>query len=138
MKFKLLQLFLLGSAATAAPTIADTNKVELPENYHSTFVRYHSVDKPNAENPDRTKMRFFYVNLDSLAAAQVNEPVPAGTVLIMEARAIQRDDAGEPLLDASGRFIAAKRIKRWMVVSAVIRGWKQRILILRLHPLSNQ
>jgi len=122
MKFRLLPLFLLGTALTTAPTLADTSKVELPENYRSTFVRYHSVDKPDAENPDRTKMRYFYVNLDSLAAAQVNEPVPAGTVLIMEDRAIQRDDAGEPLLDASGRFIPSDTITN-IFVQEKQAGW---------------
>jgi len=110
MKLKVLKFVLLASAVVMAPATADTGKVKLPENYGTTFVRYSSVDKPNAENPEKTKMRFFYVNPESLAAAQANKPVPEGTVLIMEDRAVQRDSDGKPLLDSAGRFIPTDKI----------------------------
>lgn len=105
-----------------APLSADTNQVELPENYRSTFVRYTSVDKPNEEKPETTKMRFFYVNPESLIAAEAGQPLPAGTVLIMEDHGIELDDTGKPLLDSAGRFIPTDEIKN-VFVQEKQAGW---------------
>jgi len=110
MKYKGMSVTLLTFVVFVAPAVSDMNKVELPENYGTTFIRYGSLDKPNEENPEKTKMRFFYVNRESLLAAKANAPAPLGTVLIMEDRAIQRDAEGEPLLDSSGRFLPSDTI----------------------------
>ncbi|MFT5447237.1 MAG: hypothetical protein ACI9DC_002412 [Gammaproteobacteria bacterium] len=59
----------IACATTVARLYADTNKVQFPENYRSTFVRYTSVDKVNKKNPQKTKMRYFYVSPQSLFAA---------------------------------------------------------------------
>jgi len=91
-----------------AVVIADTNKVQLPENYASTYVRYTSVDKPAGRGAEKT--RFFYVNPESLAAAVPGQPLPVGTVLVMEDHKIELDDSGKPVLDGAGRFIPTHEV----------------------------
>jgi len=103
MKTKSLFTTLALASGLSLVAIADTQNVALPENYASTFVRYTSVDKPAGKRP--AKMRYFYVNPESLAAAKPGQSLPSGTVLIMEDRQIEQDDAGNPKLDANGRFI---------------------------------
>ncbi len=110
------------TAVLTAPLQADTGKVELPENYASKFVRYTSVDKPDVDEPEKTKMRFFYVNPESLAAAVAGQPLPAGTVLIMEDHAVERDAEGNPLTDSSGRLIPATAITN-IFVQEKQTGW---------------
>ena len=110
MTFKWLKSLGVAAALIVTPLSADTNKAELPENYRSTFVRYTSVDKPNADDPQKTKMRFFYVNPESLIAAQAGQAAPEGTVLIMEDHAVQRDGSGNALLDSAGRLIPTDEI----------------------------
>lgn len=105
---------LLPAIVLLAPAaVADSSKVSLPENYASTFVRYTSVDKPPGDRA--AKMRFFYVNPNSLALAEPGKPAPAGTVLIMEDRSIELDAAGNPMLDSAGRFIPTDTITNLFV-----------------------
>ncbi|NND92262.1 MAG: cytochrome P460 family protein [Granulosicoccus sp.] len=122
MKFTNSLILATISAVGMVPLQADTGKVTLPENYGSRFVRYFSVDKPNADEPDKTKMRFFYVNPESLAAAEAGQPLPHGTVLIMEDHAVERDAEGNALLDASGRLIPAATITN-IFVQEKRSGW---------------
>lgn len=102
-------LISLALAATPATALrADTDNVTFPENYQSRFIRYTSVDKPAGERP--AKMRYFYVNPQSLAAAEAGKPAPEGTILVMEDHAIELDEAGNPVLDASGRFVPTDEV----------------------------
>lgn len=110
MIFNVIKALGLVASVFITPLGADTNKVNLPENYRSTFVRYTSVDKPNADEAEKTKMRFFYVNPESLVAAQAGQAAPVGTVLIMEDHAIERDSAGNAVLDSAGRLIPTDEI----------------------------
>ena len=122
MKAIAFKLVLLASSTLVSTVSADTTKIELPENYRSTFVRYTSVDKPNAENPEKTKMRYFYVNPQALSAAQTGQPAPAGTVLIMEDHAVERDDTGKARVDAAGRLIPTDEITN-VFVQEKQSGW---------------
>lgn len=108
------------TTTAAAPLLAGTDDVTFPENYQSRFIRYTSVDKPAGERP--AKMRYFYVNPESLAAAVAGEPAPDGTILIMEDRAIELDDAGEPVLDATGRFVPTDEVTN-VFVQEKRAGW---------------
>jgi hypothetical protein len=115
MKLHNLNVILIAGVFVSMPLQADTNKVQLPENFRSSFVRYTSIDKPNAENPQKTKMRYFYVNPDSLVAAKPGQALPDGTILIMEDHGIELDDYGQAKLDSAGRFIATDEIRNIFV-----------------------
>jgi hypothetical protein len=112
-------------ALTGLELQAGSERVAWPEGYSSTFVRYHSVDKPKGQRA--AKVRFFYVNASALAAAKAGQPLPEGTVLIMEDRKIVLDAKGEPKLDGNGRFIPTTEITN-VFVQEKRAGWGE------IHP----
>ncbi|MGI9423942.1 MAG: cytochrome P460 family protein [Hyphomicrobiaceae bacterium] len=89
----------------AGSVFAGAEKVSFPEGYQTHFVRYATVD-----NAKRKKARFFYVNPESLAKAEPGQPVPSGTVLVMEDRGVKLGADGTPLIDSRGRFIPTSEI----------------------------
>ena len=97
---KRLCIGMAAAAATAAGVHAGTEEVALPADYQTDFVRYEVVDRL-----DRKKARFMYMNADAWAAAEPGQPLPDGTVVIMEDHDIRLDGAGEPVLDSAGRVI---------------------------------
>ena len=94
------------SCLVALPVLAQQaykpgpENVALPANYQSTFIRYAAVDKP-----DRKIIRYLYSSPDAFMAAKKGEPLPNGTVLIMEDHAARLGPDGAPLLDQQGRFV---------------------------------
>lgn len=93
------------SGLGAGAALAGPEKVAFPEGYQSHFVRYTTVD-----NARRKKVRFLYVNPESLAKAKPNQPAPHGTVLVMEDHKAKLGADGKPLKDARGRFIPMAEI----------------------------
>ncbi|MDN3523576.1 cytochrome P460 family protein [Halomonas ramblicola] len=91
----------------AGGVVAGPENVDFPENYASTFVRYTTVDKPDRDPPI---VRFMYINTDALAEARPDEPLPHGSVVVMEDHAARLTDDGEPVLDADGRFLPTDEI----------------------------
>ena len=80
-------------------------RVAYPENYRTAFVRYITIDRP-----DRNIVRWFYVNPAALDAARPGEPLPDGTVLIMEDHKARAGNDEEPVVDAQGRFISTDEV----------------------------
>lgn len=77
------------------------DNITFPADYATRFIRYATVDKA-----ERKIIRYLYVNPESFAAAKKGEPLPDGTVLIMEDHAARLGPDGTPLLDQQNRFIA--------------------------------
>ncbi len=96
----------LPAVLLAAGALAQTGRnpgpdnVVLPTSYQNQFIRYATVDKP-----DRKIIRYLYVNPESFAAAKKAQPLPSGTVIIMEDHAARLDSNGTALLDQQGRFV---------------------------------
>lgn len=73
------------AAATALATIfgiavmAGPDEVKLPQDYQANFVNYLDVDRF-----DRKRVRRMYVNQEAFDAATAGQPLPDGTILIME------------------------------------------------------
>lgn len=86
---------------SSAVAFAGPDEVELPENFHANFVNYLDVDRF-----DRLGVRKMWVNPDSLATAVAGDPLPMGTVLIMEVHAAKTDADGNPMFGPNGRLIA--------------------------------
>lgn len=93
------------------------DNVVLPTGYQANFVRYTTVDKP-----DRKIIRYLYANLEAFAAAKKGEPLPNGTVLIMEDHAVRLSADGSPLLDQQGRFIPQAAVSN-LFVQEKRAGW---------------
>lgn len=101
----------LGIAGALGAVRADTDRVAYPQGYGTAFVRYLQVDRP-----DRPGTRFMYMSRPAFDAARPGEPLPDGTVLVMEDHAVRVDDAGRPVRDAQGRFIATDAVTNVFVM----------------------
>lgn len=109
----------LGAAFVVTVASAGPDKVQFPEGYATSFVRYTTVDKPERDPPI---VRFFYVNPDALAAASPDKPAARGTVLIMEDHKAELDGDSKPVTDAHGRFIPTDAISN-VFVQEKREGW---------------
>ena len=87
-----------------------------PTSYGTGFVRYHMLDKP-----DRKITRFFYINAEALEAAKASQPLPDGTVLVMQDHAV-RMNGDAPVTDAAGAFIPTDEILNVFVMEKR-EGW---------------
>lgn len=80
---------------------AGPENIAFPADYSSRFIRYATVDKA-----ERKIVRYLYVNPEAFAAARKGEPLPDGTIIVMEDHAARLGQDGNPLLDQQNRFIA--------------------------------
>jgi Cytochrome P460 len=115
-------LVLAGALALPAlpwPVQAGPEKVAFPEGYPTRFVRYATADKPEREPPI---VRFLYVNQEALAAAKAGEPLPHGTVAVMEDHPAALGGDGKPLTDGHGRFVPTAEITN-VFVQEKRAGW---------------
>lgn len=90
----------LVAAAISSPALAGPERVTFPEGYQNRFTVYGIVDRP-----DRKLVRFLYVNPEAVAKARPGEPVPDGTVLVMEDRKVRFGGDGNPMTDPEGRLL---------------------------------
>ena len=66
-------------AVAGTVVMAGPKEVKLPQDYQTNFVNYMDVDRY-----DRKRVRRMYVNREALEAAIAGQPLPDGTILIME------------------------------------------------------
>jgi hypothetical protein len=113
----LLALGAVAAAQTRAAYAPGPQNIELPADWQTRFVRYATVDKA-----DRKIIRHMYVNPEAFAAVRAGQPTPQGTLLIMADTRARLDPQGNPLLDASGRFIPEPG---WIAIGAQQKeaGW---------------
>src|SRR4029453_475868 len=79
-----------GAAAGTAkseflPNVAKTG-VAFPENYKSTFTKYHTINFP-----DTKQVRSYYANPAAVGAAKAGKPLPDGSVLFAEVYSVNQD-----------------------------------------------
>ena len=110
MKHAGLVCLVVAAALVAGSATAGPERISYPDGYSSEFLRYLDVDRP-----DRKIKRYFYVNRASLESAVPGAPLPSGTVLIMEDRAVEME-GDSPKRDAAGRFIATDEITNVFVM----------------------
>jgi cytochrome c553 len=92
------------SAGTAKseflPNVAKTG-VAFPENYKSTFTKYHTINFP-----DTKQVRYYYANPAAMAAAKAGKPLPDGSVLFAEVYSVKQDADKKPVMGPDGFFVA--------------------------------
>jgi hypothetical protein len=93
------------AAVIATGVLAGSEKVAYPRDYRAKFVVYGTVDRP-----DRKIVRMFYVNPEAVQVASPGQPLPFGTVLIMEDHKAKVDEKGQPVRDLAGRFVATDEV----------------------------
>ena len=84
----------LGSIA-AGIAFAGPERVKYPEKFQSDFVKFNSVDRP-----DLKAVRLVFINKAADTAAKPGQPLPEGTILIVEQRKAKLDEKGELARDA--------------------------------------
>lgn len=94
---------LFGAAAAQPPPHPETiaPPISLPPDWEQRFIRYATVD-----DPDRRIVRYIHIDPDSHARLRPGMAAPDGTLLIMADARARLDTAGQPLRDASGRFLS--------------------------------
>ena len=98
---------LLATAAVPALALAGPELVAFPAEYQKTFTLYNRI-----ERPDRSPaaVRFMYAQPAAIAEAKPGQPIPYGTVLIMEDRKVLIGLDGQPVRDAEGRMVTTDEV----------------------------
>jgi len=91
------------SASTAKsdflPQLTKTG-VAFPENYKSTFVKYHTINFPATR-----QVRYYYANPAALQAAKDGKDLPNGSYLFVEVYSAKLDADKKPLMGSDGFFV---------------------------------
>jgi hypothetical protein len=92
----------IGFLAVALVTVAvhaSTEDVNLPADYKQRLVNFTTVDRM-----DNGQVRVLYGAQAALDAARTGQPVPSGSVMVMEIYTAQRNPQNELLRGADGRL----------------------------------
>ena len=115
MRQVVLRLALTAAVLTAQRTSAGPEKIAFPATYKDG-VLYATVDRY-----DIKQYRELYGTPEAVKAARDGKPIPSGSVLTLVQYKAQVDAQGNPIKDASGRFV-----KRDLVAYTVMEkrtGW---------------
>lgn len=99
----------------AATGMAGPDKIAFPEGFEKG-VLYAVVDRY-----DTKQYRELYSTPEAVKAVREGKPIPHGTVLTMAQYAAKKDDKGNPVKDAKGRFVKGDLIG--YTVMEKRRGW---------------
>ena len=94
-----------GAGASSAkseflPNLAKSS-VGFPENYQSTFVKYHTINFPATR-----QVRYYYANPAALQAAKEGKDLPNGAYLFAEVYSAKLDADKKPITGPDGFFVA--------------------------------
>jgi cytochrome c553 len=92
-----------GAAAAAKsaflPNLAKSG-VTFPENYKTTFTKYHTINFPATK-----QVRYYYANDAALQAAKGDKSLPNGAALFAEVYSAKLDADKKPLMGGDGFFM---------------------------------
>ena len=100
-------------ALAAAPALAGPDKVAYPKD---KGVLYGVVDRA-----DNKQVRELYAPKAVVDAVKAGKPIPANAPLTMYLYKAKLDDKGDPVKDASGRFVKADPIAHFVMEKG--KGW---------------
>jgi hypothetical protein len=104
------------SLAQNAPSDATYTRVAFPADFAKSFKLYDKVDKV-----DRKIVRYLYINPPALAQVKPGDPLPNGTILVMEDHEVALESGVNPILK-DGRLQPTSRI-RGVSVMEKRSGW---------------
>ena len=81
------------------PNLAKTN-VRFPDDYKSTFSRYHTINFPETR-----QVRIYYANPAALQAARAGKALPDGAYLFAEVHSAKLDGDKKPVVGSDGFFV---------------------------------
>ncbi|MEQ1517121.1 MAG: cytochrome P460 family protein [Usitatibacteraceae bacterium] len=114
----------LPGAAPAAksaflPNVAKTG-VSFPDNYKTTFTKYHTINFPVTK-----QVRYYYANPVAVQAAKEGKSLPNGAVLFAEVHSVKLDADKKPVMGADGFFVADQLL--FYTAMARDAGWGKEI-----------
>src|SRR5688500_12626025 len=89
----------LGGGALAASVTAGPDNIKFPEGFEKG-VLYSTLDRH-----DTKQYRELYSTPEAVKAVREGRPIPSGTVLTLVQYGAKKDDKGNVLKDAKGRFV---------------------------------
>ena len=104
-----------GTKSAFLPNVAKTH-VTFPENYKSTFTKYHTINFPATG-----QVRYYYANKAAVDAARAGKPLPAGSYLLAEVHSAKKGADGKPVTGADGFFVPEKPLLYTAMASGP--GW---------------
>jgi len=104
-----------GAKSALLANVAKTSVV-FPDDYKSTFTRYHTINFPA-----QRQVRYYYANRVALQAAKDGKPLPDGSVLLAEHYSAKLDAEGKPIAGEGGFFVADKLVNYAVMASNA--GW---------------
>jgi cytochrome c553 len=90
-----------GAKSDFLPNLAKSS-VSFPDNYKSTFTRYHTINFP-----DTRQVRYYYANDAAVQAARAGKTLPDGSVLLAEVYSAKLDADKKPVTGSEGFFVPA-------------------------------
>jgi len=87
-----------GAKSEFLPNVARSS-VTFPDNYKSTFTKYHTINFP-----DTKQVRYYYANGVALDAAKAGKPLPDGAILFAEVYSVKQDADKKPVMGTDGFF----------------------------------
>ena len=88
-----------GGALAASATVGNPELIRFPEGYEKG-VLYQTLDRH-----DTKQYRELYSTPEAVKAVREGRPIPSGTVLTLVQYAAKKDEKGNVLKDAKGRFV---------------------------------
>ena len=104
-----------GGALVAATGMAGPENIRFPEGFEKG-VRYAVVDRH-----DIKQYRELYATPEAVKAVRDRKPIPHGTVLTLVQYGAKKDEKGNPVKDANGRFVKGDLIA--YTVMEKRKGW---------------
>ena len=112
-----------GGASTAKseflPNLAKS-RVAFPENYKSTFTKYHTINFPATR-----QVRYYFASPAAVQAAKAGKDLPNGSVLFAEVYSAKLDADKKPVTGADGFFVPDQLI--FYTAMARDAGWGKEI-----------
>ena len=97
--FASLQGAASGAKSAFLPNVAKSG-VAFPDNYKSTFTKYHTINFPAAR-----QVRYYFANPAAVQAAKEGKDLPNGSVLFAEVYSAKLDADKKPVMGPDGFFV---------------------------------
>ncbi len=85
----------------AANDIFPDSAVPYPADYQTAFIRYATIERPDAT------VRDLYINPEALEELRRGRPLPENTIIVIDGYDAEVDADGKPLIGPDGRYVKA-------------------------------
>ncbi len=103
------------SPSSLLPNVAET-RVSFPADYKASFAQYMKFDFPETK-----EVRHYYANSTAIQAARAGNPLPDGSMILVEVYDARLDEQGNPVRSSDG-FFAAGQLKGYAAMERQA-GW---------------